>query len=110
MSGAGSRRRRVTIQRDAGTSRDGGGQIVPNWQALGKRWASVEPLNGIERWSERQINPELTHKVGFEWDELTSTLTAKMRIKDGTRYLNVVSTKDIEERHKSIECLCKEAL
>lgn len=110
MSEAGKRRRRVTIQKDAGTTRDGGGQLVPNWTALGKRWASVEPLTGMERWSERQIQPELTHKVGFEWDELTSTITPKMRIKDGTRYLHILSAHDPEERHKRVECLCKEAV
>jgi SPP1 family predicted phage head-tail adaptor len=70
-------------------------------------WASIEPLSGAELWRAQQVSAEVTHRVLLRH---LSGVTPKMRIKYGSRTLEVVSVLNLEERDRELELLCRELL
>lgn len=97
--------RRVTLQRDTGTTVNEHGEPVRNWTALAPRWASIEPLTGQELTQAGAIVAGVTHSVMIR---PYAGLTPKDRLLYGTRILNIASVIDPKEETEHMELLCRE--
>jgi SPP1 family predicted phage head-tail adaptor len=123
----GDLRNRVTIQR-YDTTRDEAGQEIPDWKDLATVWASVQPLQGRERFIAQQVQASLSHKVTIrynrgwytEWSFVTQNQIApigdqvkvspKLRLVFDGRVLEINAVIDIEERHRFLELHCSEVI
>lgn len=103
---AGSLRHKVTIQRVSQTL-DSSRQTVDLWTTLADVWAAVEPLTGRELVNAQQIQPDVTHRVRIRHRD---DVTAKMRVLEGTRQLNIESVLNIEERDRELHLMCRERI
>lgn len=102
---AGQLRQRIDVQSVALTG-DGGGGATEVWSNFASGiYAHVEPLSGLELFQAQQVNDQLTHKVTIRY---FPGITSKMRVKYGTRIFLIEYPIDPEERHRSIELMCKE--
>lgn len=103
---AGQLRHEIEIQQTTDTL-DAAGQPTRSWTTFANVWASIEPVSGSELVVARQLDPKTTHKVTMRY---LSGVTAKMRIRHGTRYLEPVEPpRNTDERNIMLEFLCKEA-
>ena len=105
---AGSLRQRITFQQLTVAS-DSYSKSDPTWTDQLTTYGAVWPLRGVERMEALKLDNEVTHKVRVRFN---SEITAKMRIKyikrGVTRYLNITSLIDVEERGIYIEILASE--
>jgi SPP1 family predicted phage head-tail adaptor len=103
--------KRVTIQRRSAT-KDSYGQELDSWTTLAQVWAQVKPLGGKERMRTAAMVVEsiLTHIVTVRYsDSLMPPLEADAwRIVYGSRYLNINSSRDVDEDRRFIEFDCTE--
>lgn len=98
-------RERVEIQART-TAPDSYGQPIPTWATVATVWGKVEPLSGREAWQAQSVRPDVTHKVSVRY---YAGLTPKHRFRvDGTRVFSIEAVLDIEDRHRVMECMCKE--
>lgn len=103
---AGKLRHRLVIQQDSGTTQDASGQTTSNWTELLTVWASVQPVNGLERWRANQMQAETTHLITIRYLE---AVTTKMRgLFQGTRTLEFLSVLNVDERNIEIQIQAKE--
>lgn len=102
---AGELRHSVVIESRTLAADSYGGR-TETWATFATVWASVEPLSGSEQWRAQQAQSSVSHKVTIRY---LSGVDAKMRVKFGTRYLNIGSVRNVEERNRELELLCTEA-
>lgn len=102
---AGKLRHRITIEQPTAGSADVYGERDDSWSEFAERWASVEPLTGREFFAAQQVQSAVTHKVILRHLE---GVTEQMRIKHDSRYLYVISVRNIAERDRMLELLCAE--
>ncbi len=102
---AGKLRYLVTVQQPTDTPNSFGEPVI-TWAALVRTHASIEPLSGRELWNAQQVQAQVTHRVRLRY---YPGVMAKMRVSYGSRYLNIESVIDPEERHRELELLCTEA-
>lgn len=103
---AGQLRHRVTLQ-SASQSTDSYGQVTLTWSDTATVWASVQPLQGREAERAKQIHKDVTHNVTIRYRSGVSTA---QRFKLGSRYLNILSVLNTDERNVELVCLCMEVL
>ena len=103
---AGRLRHRVTVQR-ATDAIDQYGDQTPTWTALGTVWASVEPLNGREYFAAAQMQSEVSTRIVIR-PISGVTLTPKDRVKFGSRYFDIQSVINRDERNRELQLLCVE--
>jgi len=101
---AGDLRHRITIQTPSETS-DGIGGMTTTWSTFKKIWAAIWPLRGAEYLAAMQITSEITHKIRIRY---LSGVTPKMRILFGTRYFDIQSIINPDERNIYLELMCRE--
>ena len=106
---AGKLRHLVQIER-ATETRDAVGGVTQSWAKLDKRWADVKPLAGREFFEAAAINSGLTHQVRIRF---FAGITNKDRIAienpaGTTRYLNIGSVINADERNREQILMCKE--
>lgn len=101
----GKLRHRIEIQ-TASEAADSLGQMTKTWTTAVTRYAAIEPLSGRELIQAQQVNSEITHKVTLRYYAVTS----KMRFKFGSRYFEIMSVINKEERNLETVCMCKEAV
>lgn len=101
---SGKLRHRITIQQPTNTA-GSMGQVTTTWSDLATVWASVEPLSGSERWRAQQVQPGVSHKVTLRY---LAGVTPAMRVQHGTRYLNIDSVLNTEERNVELVLNCVE--
>ena len=105
MSGLASRLgKRITIQEEALTTGDAGGQMVI-WSDFVKIWAEIKPLNGRERLQSEQLNSSITHTVTIRHID---GVNADMRIIYQGRVFNVIAVINPFESNIVLEILCEE--
>lgn len=104
---AGLIRQRITIE-SATEAANATGELIPTWSALATRWASVEPLQGRERFAAQQVQPETDHRIRLRYDTALTGLKPKMRVKFETRVFDVLAVLNLEERNREFELLCRE--
>jgi SPP1 family predicted phage head-tail adaptor len=103
---AGRLRHRVTVQR-ATDSIDQYGDQTPTWTSLGTVWASVEPLSGREYFAAAQMQSEVSTRIVIR-PISGVTLTPKDRVKFGSRYFDIQSVINRDERNRELQLLCVE--
>ena len=104
---AGKRRTRVTVEEPTETNTSG--NVVLTWSTYCKRWMHVEPLRARECWQAAQVQADVTHRVRCIHDEKTGAITAKMRLRIGSRALHILGPpRNVEERDREIEMFCRE--
>ncbi len=105
---AGLLRERIIVQ-TVTTTKGSSGQPVESWAGY-KRWASIEPLRGQELEVARQNNERITHRVLLRYDERTKSITVKDRLKHQARLLHVEGIYNVQERDRTLELVCREAV
>lgn len=103
---AGRLRHRVTVQRST-DSIDQYGDQTPTWASLGTVWASVEPLSGREYFAAAQMQSEVSTRIVIR-PISGVTLTPKDRVKFGSRYFDIQSVINRDERNRELQLLCVE--
>lgn len=105
----GKLRHSVVIQQlTSGSSATGSrGQSLRTWADKETVQASIEPLNGREATIAKAVIATATHKVKMYY---TAYAVVKSRVKFGSRYLNVESVLNEDERNKHLTLLCTEEI
>lgn len=113
--------RRITIQKLTIIQDDGGG-YTEDWQDEVTVWASVQPLNGIERYAAMQLGYEADFKVIIRYNDNLVSPNKKLRIKTAANYLlpwypaedpnetvyvDILDVKDPLLKGKHLELLCR---
>ena len=105
---AGEYDQRVTICKNVPTTNTAGQQVeVPtDWV---RRWASVHPVGGGERYGPQQVQADVTHRIRLRSDTQTRTITPEMWItlRDGRR-LDIKRVVDLESKRIELEIECNE--
>jgi SPP1 family predicted phage head-tail adaptor len=100
---AGDLRHRLEIQ-TATETLDTFGEPITTWATTVTRWGSVNPVIGRERFQANQITPETTHTIKLRY----YALSAKQRIKWGTRIFNIENLYHTEEIKRDTIVMAKE--
>ena len=101
---SGTLRHRITIQESTETS-DGMGGFTTIWSDKLEMWVAIWPLSAKERLDAMKLELQITHKIRGRY---RSGITAKDRIKFGTRIFNIVSLINFEERNEQLDMLALE--
>ena len=103
---SGKLRHLVTIEyRTVATDGTGYGSQSSTWATLDTVWASIESVTGSESWQDKQQSPAVTHKVTIRY---RSGIDPKMRVKFGSRYLNIAGIANTDERNVELVMMCRE--
>lgn len=102
----GKRQKRLAIQTKQ-TVRDDMGGFSHTWVTDKTVWASIVPASGKELLSGEQVHAEVTHKITIRF---YSGLTTKNRLLYGSRVFDINFIKNIDERDRYMEMLCKEVV
>jgi len=105
----GKMRHEITFQQEVQAEDDGGGYALTwaNISGTPTVWAEVKPISAGEALRSMQLQGTVTHRITLR--EKTE-ITAKMRIKFGTRYFNIRGIRHIEERDRWTEILAEEGV
>ena len=105
---AGRLRFAVTIQVTT-DSTNSLGEPVESWATMtgGSVQADIEPISGREFQAVQMIAAETTHKVTIRY---LSGVTPKHRVLYGSRVFDILAVRDVEERGRVMELLCRERL
>jgi SPP1 family predicted phage head-tail adaptor len=103
---AGDLRHRVTVQAVT-TTRDQVGGTVETWTDVATLWAKVEPLSAGERYWRQQMNAYAAWKITVRFRD---DLTAKHRVKFGTRTFEVRSVTNLDMLSRFSELACDELI
>jgi len=102
----GKLRHRVTIE-TATESLDSYGHPDPTWTSAVVVWASIEPLAGNELLRAQEVNAEISIRIRIRYH---ASVTPRARLKFGSRYFEILSVANLEERGREMELLCREAV
>lgn len=105
---AGRLRCRITFQRFDGALDEYGAPLLSDdahWPDYARAWAAVDPLSGREFFVAAQSQSEVTHRVLLRY---MAGIETEMRIRYGKRILEIVSVRDVNERHEYLQLLCRE--
>ncbi len=103
---SGQLRQRVTIQQKSVARDTYGGETV-TWADVTTVWAAVEPIAGREYFSAQQLQADVNHRIRIRY---YSGVTTTMRVKLGTRYFDILSILNLEERDRETHLMCKEVV
>ena len=103
---AGKMRHRVIVERPTG-GQDDYGEDIPVWSTFATVNASIEPASGAERFDTNTMKPETTHVVKIRY---LDGLKTDMRLKFGTRILEILSAITRKEIQEIMTLQCKEAV
>lgn len=84
---------------------DGEGGFTNVWSTVGNIWASVKPIRAVQVFEMKSINVDATHHIttrGY------GDITEKDRILFKSRYLEVLTIENIDERDFELFVTCKE--
>ena len=105
MIHAGRLNKKVTIQKDNGTTEDDYNQPVTVWADFNTTWASIEPLGGNERWRAQQVKATLSHKITIRF---VSGVTSGMQVLFGSRSFGIESVINAREKNRKQILMCSE--
>lgn len=100
-------RKRITVQ-SVTESKDSYGQPLETWSTYAIRYADILPTSGREYVAAQQRFSEEITLLRIRYDSISKNITPKMRIKYGTRTLNIESAINEQELNKHIQILCRE--
>ncbi len=102
---AGRLRHRIIIQESTGTTRDIYGSEIKAWTTHKQVWAEINPPRSREFFATGQTQAEVVTQVRIRY---LPDIDPRMRIKFGTRYLNINSIINPDERNKELIMMCNE--
>tara|TARA_R100000655_G_scaffold77938_1_gene117272 strand:- start:10959 stop:11279 length:321 start_codon:yes stop_codon:yes gene_type:complete len=102
----GQLRESITIQTLAST-KDTGGGISANFADSETIHARIKPTNGKEVFQQGVVQDRVTHEIFIRYN---SSVTAKTRIKYGSRFFNIRSVINIDERDRYMKLLAEEGV
>ena len=103
---AGSLRHKIIFQQLT-VANDTWGHSSETWTDQVTTYASIWTLRGTERMEGLKLDNEITHKIRIRY---RTDLHPKMRIKSPTRYFNIISLIDPDERHIYYEIMANEEI
>ncbi len=102
---AGKYRHPITIEQPSSTKNEYG-EEEDTWQIVARVPAKISPLSGRELWNAQQVQPDITHEICIRY---YPAITAKMRVKFGTRVFNILTPPlNLEERNRELRMMCME--
>lgn len=101
---AGTLKHRIVIQSETKTP-DGIGGSTLTWADKMEAWAAIWPLSAKESLDAMKLELVVTHKIRIRY---RSGITAKNRIKFGSRIFNIVSLINLDERGRTLDMLATE--
>ncbi len=104
---AGKLRKRVTIQTPTGAV-DAFGEQTSTWTTLATVWGEPQNEGGAEGTEGARMQADVTEVISIRYYP-GLTLTPGMRLVIGTRYLDVVSVVNVEERGVEWLLSCRES-
>ena len=105
-------RHRVDIQKMESTASDIGAATL-KWSTVpivSGVWAGIEPLRSREFLELQQLQSEVSHRIVLRYSSNYKLIPARNRIKFGTRYFDITSVINPDERNISYELLTRETV
>lgn len=99
--GAGKYRTRVVVEQPTNVVGDYNDPQV-TWATYIARWSELDTGSGREFVRAQQVIPELTAVVRMRSDTETRAITPRMRIKYGSRYLNIAAAYEESEMRQEV--------
>ena len=104
---AGTLRHQITVQSYGVSAANDYGELVASYTAGTVRWASIEPLSGVERDRAMGVVGEVTHRITIR-SHGADECKPEDRIAFDSRTFNVVSVLNPDEIGERLEILAKE--
>ena len=105
---AGILRHTITFQRLT-VANDTWGKSVPTWTDEITTSAAIWPIRSIERIESMKLDNELTHKIRIRYRSgITEKMRSKFKKKNSTRYFNIRSIINSDERDIYLEIMATE--
>ncbi len=102
---AGDFNKRITLQIKTVTRGNYGVETIV-WSDVATIWAKVESLRGREYFEAQQIQNENYVRITIRFRK---NITPELRVKYGSKYLDIQSVINIDEANNHIELMCIEA-
>ena len=99
-------RKRIVLEQPLSQA-DGAGGLTLSWQEFATIWAEILPRRASENLFAGQLENRASHKIMLRY---LAGIDTKMRIKFGTRYFNIISILNVEERNKMLEISVEEVV
>lgn len=97
-------KKRITLETVTLSQDDSGGEIQ-TWSTFASVWASLDPKFVKEVSFAQRIEPRTDHEIIFRYQ---AGVTAKMRVKYGTRYFEIKAIVNPEEANQWLSLLTTE--
>ena len=104
--GIGLLKKRIVLQSKQ-IETDNAGVQTEVWKDAFETWAAILPLRGKEFFASNQIHSEISVKVVLRYK---TGITSGMRVKYGTRFFDIKSVINIDERNRYLELMCLEVV
>lgn len=98
--------KRIILQCPTRTS-DGMGSFTTVWAEDSKVWAAIWPTSAKEQIQSMKETLTVSHRIRIRYK---SSVLSSWRVKFGSRYFNIVSLVNPEERNEWLDIMCKEAV
>lgn len=103
---SGDLRHRITVQVKSLVTDNMGGW-TETWATFATVSAAIWPVSAKEQITGAKLEGEVTHRIRIRY---LSGLLPSHRVLFGTRYLNIVSIVNVEERKIQMDLLCTEVI
>lgn len=103
---AGEMRHKITLQIPTNTA-NGQGGFDTTWSDGATVWAAIWPTSAREVVEAMQNGLNVTHRIRIRY---LSGLKSFWRVKFGTRYFNIMSVLNPDERNVVQDLICEEAV
>jgi len=115
LTPAQQRDRKITIEQpDASAAANDYGEtdltVSGGWSSYAVRFASVQTKGGREFWKVDKVEAEVSHMLSVLRDSVTALITPRMRVKLGSRILQIVSAVDVDDARAEVQIQCKEVV
>lgn len=95
---AGELDRRITLERQAGTTKNGLNETVENWQLIATVWAKKHDVSDRERFASGEVSAEMTTRFQIRWSSVVKDVNPKDRLICEGRTYHILGTKEIGRR------------
>lgn len=87
-------------------TKDNEGGFTDSWaDSASFYWAAILPLKAVQKFNYKSVNEEVTHMIKVRGEV---SITSKQRIRFGSRYFEIKTVENVQERDIVQWVLCKE--
>ena len=97
----------ITLERRS-TTQDSTGQPLDSWSSLATVRADVQPVKGSEYFAGSGEKSDITHRVRIWYQSALADLAARDRVVFGSRYFDIQSVINVDERNREFHLMCVE--